>query len=81
MPGEGKTTVACNVALSMSQLEKTLIFEGYQQYLGKFWRPDLMRMINKQTGKETALVWTEYRFDAGLTENDFDAQRLPQMAR
>ena len=28
IPGEGKTTVACNVALSMSQLEKTLIFDA-----------------------------------------------------
>ena len=28
VPGEGKTTVACNVALSMSQLEKTLIFDA-----------------------------------------------------
>ena len=28
VPGEGKTTVACNVALCMSQLEKTLIFDA-----------------------------------------------------
>ncbi|MFW2439073.1 MAG: GumC family protein [Arenicellales bacterium] len=28
VPGEGKTTVACNLALSMSQLEKTLIFDA-----------------------------------------------------
>jgi capsular exopolysaccharide synthesis family protein len=28
IPGEGKTTVACNIALSMSQLEKTLIFDA-----------------------------------------------------
>ncbi|MEA1889854.1 MAG: polysaccharide biosynthesis tyrosine autokinase [Pseudomonadota bacterium] len=28
VPGEGKTTVACNVALSLSQLEKTLIFDA-----------------------------------------------------
>jgi capsular exopolysaccharide synthesis family protein len=28
VPGEGKTTLACNVALSMSQLEKTLIFDA-----------------------------------------------------
>jgi capsular exopolysaccharide synthesis family protein len=28
IPGEGKTTVACNLALSMSQLEKTLLFDA-----------------------------------------------------
>jgi len=28
VPGEGKTTIACNLALSMSQLEKTLIFDA-----------------------------------------------------
>ena len=28
VPGEGKTTVACNMALSLSQLEKTLIFDA-----------------------------------------------------
>jgi hypothetical protein len=62
-------------------LEKTLIFDGYQQYLGKHWRPDAMQMINRQTGKGTALIWSAYNFDAALTENDFNAQRLPQIAR
>jgi outer membrane lipoprotein-sorting protein len=61
--------------------EKTLTFEGYRQYLGKFWRADRMRMRNAQTGKETDLIWSDYRFNAGLTASDFDAQRLPQMAR
>ena len=28
IPGEGKTTVACNLALSMSQLEKTLLLDA-----------------------------------------------------
>ena len=28
VPGEGKTTVACNVALAMSQLEKTLVIDA-----------------------------------------------------
>ncbi len=28
VPGEGKTTVACNLALSLSQLEKTLVFDA-----------------------------------------------------
>lgn len=61
--------------------EKTLTFEGYHQYLGKYWRADLMRMVNVQTGKQTDLIWSDYRFHAGLKESDFNAQRLPQMAR
>ena len=61
--------------------EKTLTFTGYQQYLGQYWRPDLMTMLNKQTGKSTDLVWTDYQFRSGLNERDFSEQRLPKMAR
>ncbi len=63
------------------EFEKVMSFEGYQQYLGKFWRPDVIRMVNKQTGKSTELAWSNYVFGAGLEERDFDAQRLDQMAR
>ncbi|MDF2235338.1 outer membrane lipoprotein-sorting protein [Albimonas sp. CAU 1670] len=62
-------------------LEKTLTFSGYQQYLGRYWRPDLMRMVNHQTGKETDLIWSNYRFRSGLREDDFSAQRLKTFSR
>jgi len=62
-------------------LEKSLAFEGYQQYLGKFWRAAAMKMVNSQTGKATDLLWTNYRFQTDLSENDFDAQRLKRLAR
>ncbi len=62
-------------------LEKTLTFEGYRQYLGQYWRADVMRMVNKQTAKETDLVWTDYRFRVGLGDSDFSSQRLATMAR
>ncbi|NOY16555.1 MAG: polysaccharide biosynthesis tyrosine autokinase [Gammaproteobacteria bacterium] len=39
VPGEGKTTVACNLALSMSQLEKTLIFDADMR------RPSAMKIF------------------------------------
>ncbi|MGZ0189362.1 MAG: outer membrane lipoprotein-sorting protein, partial [Alphaproteobacteria bacterium] len=61
--------------------EKTLTFTGYQQYLEKFWRAASMRMVNKQTGKSTDLLWTNYSFNAGLSESDFNAQRLKKLAR
>ncbi|MEM1297779.1 MAG: outer membrane lipoprotein-sorting protein, partial [Pseudomonadota bacterium] len=62
-------------------LEKALTFKGYEQYLGQYWRAGLMEMVNKQTGKATDLVWTNYRFRTGLTEGDFDANRLKSVAR
>ncbi len=61
--------------------EKTLTFKSYQQYLGQYWRPDLMTMVNAQTGKSTDLVWSDYEFRSGLNERDFSEQRLPKMAR
>lgn len=52
-------------------LLKTLRFENYQQYLGKYWRPGEMTMENHQTGKSTTLLWKEYRFRTGLSDRDF----------
>ncbi|MEM8791552.1 MAG: outer membrane lipoprotein-sorting protein [Pseudomonadota bacterium] len=62
-------------------LEKILVSTGYQKYLDKHWRPDHMRMINKQTGKETDLVWTSYDFGVELSERDFDQNRLQKQSR
>lgn len=61
--------------------EKSLEFKGYKQYLGKYWRADLMTMKNEQTGKSTDLVWSNYRFRTGLSEGDFNAQRLKSVSR
>ena len=60
-------------------LLKTLTSSGYQQYADKHWRPDSMEMINHQTGKSTALTWTNYEFKTGLTENDFDKNGLKRL--
>lgn len=55
---------------------KTLTFDGYRQYLGKHWRADTYTMINHQNGKSTRLEWTNYRFKAGLDDNDFNKNSL-----
>jgi len=60
-------------------LLKTLIINGYQQYLGKYWRADSMEMINHQTGKSTSLVWTNYSFQTGLTDKDFNSTSLKRI--
>ena len=62
------------------ELEKTMTVTGYEQFLERYWRAASMNMVNVQTGKSTELVWTNYRFRTGLTENDFSTQRLRSRA-
>lgn len=59
---------------------KTLVMDNYQLYLDKFWRPLHMEMVNHQTGKSTELSWSEYTFQNGYTDRDFDRNSL-QKAR
>ena len=58
---------------------KTLRMSGYQEYLGHYWRPQRMAMVNHQTGKSTLLLWTDYRFGTGLGERDFHPKRMQQV--
>ena len=62
-------------------LEKILKLTDYQQYLGQYWRPGLMSMENQQTGKSTDLIWSNYKFRSGLSDGDFDSQRLSKASR
>lgn len=57
-------------------LLKTLIYDGYREYAGRYWRPDHMLMVNHQTGKSTALDWEKYEFRVGLRESDLDRSAL-----
>ena len=59
-----------------SSLLKTLTYRGYKQYLNKYWRSEEMHMFNHQNGKDTLLVWSNYKFRAGLKENDFSKNSL-----
>ena len=59
-----------------NSLLKTLTFTNYKQYKGKFWRADTMTMVNHINGKSTTLMFTEYKFDIGLTEEDFTQNAL-----
>ena len=42
----------------------------YREYDG-VWRSHRMEMVNHQTGKSTDLVYSDYRFGAGLGDDDF----------
>ncbi len=59
-----------------ASLLKTLVFSGYQQYLGKYWRARKMQIDNHQTGKATTLAFSEYTFQVGLNDSDFTSSRL-----
>lgn len=57
-------------------LLKTLTFKDYRKYVDKCWRPHDMNMVNHQTGKNSQLIWSDYAFRTGLTENDFNQANL-----
>jgi outer membrane lipoprotein-sorting protein len=59
-----------------NSLLKTMVVMGYQQYLGQYWRPDVMVMNNHQTKKETRLDFSDYQFKTGLSERDFNKSSL-----
>jgi len=57
-------------------LLKTLQATGFKKYLGKYWRPNTMSMVNHQTGKSTTLQWSNYKFRTGLSSRDFNKKAL-----
>ena len=58
---------------------KTLVFGDYRHYLDRYWRAHVMEMVNHQTGKSTRLTWSDYRFQTGLTERDFNRNNLDRV--
>lgn len=59
-----------------NSLLKTLTYGDFRQYLGKYWRPLDMFMVNHQTGKKTRLKFDKIEFRTGLTEKDFSKNSL-----
>ena len=60
-------------------LLKTLVYRGYNQYLEQYWRVDQMEMVNHQTGKSTVLVWSDYQYNNGFIDRDFDQRSLERV--
>ncbi len=60
-------------------LIKTQTFHGYKEYLDKYWRADLWKMQNLQTGKSTELHFKNYQFKTNLTDNDFSKASLKRI--
>ena len=76
---EGYRVVRVEFYDRKKSLLKTLIASDFQQYLGHYWRPGLMDMVNHQTGKSTLLEWKDYEFKTGLTDRDFRSQALKRI--
>jgi len=57
-------------------LLKTLSYSDYNLYKNKFWRAGTFNMVNHQSNKETLLKFSNYNFDANLTEEDFTQNAL-----
>ncbi|WP_040453449.1 MULTISPECIES: outer membrane lipoprotein-sorting protein [Hydrocarboniphaga] len=57
-------------------LLKTLVFEGYKQYSGKYWRADRLVMTNNQSGAVTTLIFNNYHFANGYNPRDFEQSSL-----
>ncbi|MCF6346777.1 MAG: outer membrane lipoprotein-sorting protein [Flavobacteriaceae bacterium] len=62
-------------------LLKTLMYSGYKQYKGKYWRASTMVMSNHQSNKETTLQFSDYNFDQELSEDDFSQNALKRAGR
>lgn len=60
-------------------LLKTLTFANWKKHLDEFWRAREMNMVNHQTGKSSQLIWTDFEFRTGLTENDFNRNILTRI--
>lgn len=52
-------------------LLKTLDLADYREYGDGIWRAHALTMTNHQTGKSTELVYSDYEFGVGLSDNDF----------
>ena len=55
---------------------KSLTMGDYKQYLDHYWRAHKLHMVNHLTGKATDLVWTNFAFNVGLTDDDFSQNSL-----
>lgn len=64
-----------------NSLLKTLTYSGYKLYKNKFWRAATFNMVNHQSNKETLLEFSDYNFDANLSEDDFTQVSLKRAGK
>jgi hypothetical protein len=57
-------------------LLKTLTFEEYEQFLDQYWRAHKMNMVNHQNEKSSLLIMSNFEFQTGLEDEDFNTNSL-----
>jgi outer membrane lipoprotein-sorting protein len=62
-----------------SEHSKTLMFTGYKQYLGRYWRAHTLAMENHQTGKKTTLSFGSFELNAKVDQSEFDPDALGRL--
>ncbi|BAQ75382.1 hypothetical protein POS17_3688 [Pseudomonas sp. Os17] len=60
---------------------KTLTLDGYQLFLGRYWRALNMTMVNHITGRQTILVSSDVQFRTGIGEDAFEPARLGNLTQ
>ncbi|GJL54715.1 MAG: membrane protein [Nitrospirales bacterium] len=55
---------------------KELRFYDYRQFLGQYWRPMKTVMTNLQTGAQSTIEWSEYKFRTSVQEHRFNSNVL-----
>jgi len=64
-----------------NSLLKSLTYSEYRLYKDKFWRAGTFNMVNHQSNKETTLAFSDYNFDANLTDDDFSQAALQRAGK
>ncbi len=57
-------------------LLKTYTAQDFVHHSNKHWRPGQMQMVNHQNKRQTRLIWSDFRFDSGLSDRDFSQNAL-----
>ncbi|MFN3585934.1 MAG: outer membrane lipoprotein-sorting protein [Moraxellaceae bacterium] len=60
-------------------LLKTYTASDFHAHGGRHWRPAEMQMVNHQTGKQTRLRWSDWRFGVGLAPDAFTQGALQRV--
>jgi Outer membrane lipoprotein-sorting protein len=87
MSGYSKRVVTVNLSKNhrMEKIEyfdkkgtklKTMTYQNYTLYAGKYWRASSLQMVNHQSGRKTELAFSNYKFGTSLTEDDFSVNNL-----
>ncbi len=58
---------------------KTLTLDNYKQYKKRFWRSSRLEMTNHQNGKASLLEFSNYKFQTGLKDRDFNKNSLKRI--